>query len=226
MLMLLVSNFISRGTTMSSSSSSSCSSAAAAAAGGAAKQFLVKPKQVSCKAQLYPRQGISKQVEFRSLQLPEFSSSCSRRTLPAPVRSSADDGSSSTVPLVVDYDDNGVSLGTMKLPPDTDIPRFETLLFQWANSLCQGASLPLPLPLKIDKIKGGVRLGFVTSKDGKTQVLVHIDCVVSPATGTSATPIFRALRNGAQKDKTPPGEPRIMKSLLSALKKSVQIARV
>lgn len=27
-------------------------------------------------------------------------------------------------------DDDGVSLGTMKLPPDTDIPRFETLLFQ------------------------------------------------------------------------------------------------
>lgn len=27
-------------------------------------------------------------------------------------------------------DDDGVSLGTMKLPLDTDLPRFETLLFQ------------------------------------------------------------------------------------------------
>lgn len=27
-------------------------------------------------------------------------------------------------------DDEGVSLGTMKLPPDTDVARFETLLFQ------------------------------------------------------------------------------------------------
>ncbi|XP_010520700.1 PREDICTED: uncharacterized protein LOC104799754 isoform X3 [Tarenaya hassleriana] len=45
-------------------------------------------------------------------------------------------------------EEEGVSLGTMKLPLDTDLARFETLLFQWANSLCQGANLPLPVPLK------------------------------------------------------------------------------
>ncbi|XP_039042196.1 uncharacterized protein LOC120181018 [Hibiscus syriacus] len=45
-----------------------------------------------------------------------------------------------------DDPENGVSLGTMKLPSNTDLPRFETLLFQWANSLCQGANLPLPVP--------------------------------------------------------------------------------
>ncbi|XP_030531848.1 uncharacterized protein LOC115741943 isoform X3 [Rhodamnia argentea] len=50
-----------------------------------------------------------------------------------------------------DGDDDGVSLGTMKLPPDTDLQRFETLLFQWANSLCQGANLPLPMPLKVGR---------------------------------------------------------------------------
>ncbi|KAB2013345.1 hypothetical protein ES319_D09G150600v1 [Gossypium barbadense] len=48
-----------------------------------------------------------------------------------------------------DDPENGVSLGTMKLPSNTDIQRFETLLFQWANSLCQGANLPLPVPLKV-----------------------------------------------------------------------------
>ncbi|KAK8685621.1 hypothetical protein V6N13_041621 [Hibiscus sabdariffa] len=124
-----------------------------------------------------------------------------------------------------DDPENGVSLGTMKLPSNTDIPRFETLLFQWANSLCQGANLPLPVPLKIDKITGGVRLGFITVGDGKTEVLVYIDCLVFPASDNSG-PIFRAIRNGALKDQSPPGEPRIMRSLLQALQKSVEIARV
>ncbi|XP_057969844.1 uncharacterized protein LOC131159115 isoform X2 [Malania oleifera] len=103
--------------------------------------------------------------------------------------------------------DDGVSLGTMKLPPDIDVARFETLLFQ------------------VDKIPGGARLGFVTLDDGKTEVRVHIDCLVCPAAGGSG-PIFRATRNGPLKDRPPPGEPRIMRSLLSALKKSVEAARV
>ncbi|MED6182150.1 hypothetical protein PIB30_025867 [Stylosanthes scabra] len=122
-------------------------------------------------------------------------------------------------------DDDGVSLGTMKLPLDIDLQRFDSLLFQWANSLCQGANLPLPVPLKVDKIAGGARLGFITIDDGKTEVLVHIDCVVSPATENSA-PVFRATRNGPMKDNAPPGEPRIMRSLLQALQKSVEIARL
>ncbi|KAK7278687.1 hypothetical protein RJT34_23722 [Clitoria ternatea] len=123
-------------------------------------------------------------------------------------------------------DDDGVSLGTMKLPLDIDIQRFDSLLFQWANSLCQGANLPLPMPLKVDKIPGGARLGFITVGDGKTEVLVYIDCLVFPSTEKNSAPIFRATRNGPLKDKAPPGEPRIMKSLLQALQKSVQIARL
>ncbi|XP_054820416.1 uncharacterized protein LOC129319381 isoform X2 [Prosopis cineraria] len=107
--------------------------------------------------------------------------------------------------LTVDGDD-GVSLGTMVLPMDTDLKRFESLLFQ------------------VDKIPGGARLGFITVADGKTEVLVYIDCLVFPATDNSA-PMFRAIRNGLLKGKDPPGEPRIMRSLLQALKKSVEIAR-
>ncbi|KAL5740010.1 hypothetical protein ACOSP7_028891 [Xanthoceras sorbifolium] len=121
--------------------------------------------------------------------------------------------------------EDGVSLGTLKLPANTDLQRFETLLFQWANSLCQGANLPLPMPLKVDKITNGARLGFITIGDGNTEVLVYIDCLVFPATSGSG-PIFRAIRNGPRKDEPPPGEPRIMRSLLQALQKSVEIARV
>ncbi|KAL9236221.1 hypothetical protein vseg_010920 [Gypsophila vaccaria] len=124
----------------------------------------------------------------------------------------------------VSVDDEGVSLGTMALPSNIDIPRFETLLFQWANSLCQGAQLPLPVPLKVDKIEGGVRLGFVEIDDGKAQTFVYIDCVVIPGSKETDGPKFVATRNGAMKNKVPPGEPRIMKSLLAALQKSVQIA--
>lgn len=83
----------------------------------------------------------------------------------------------------------------------------------------------LLLNKQVDKIPGGARLGFITIGDGQTEVLVYIDCLVFPATGNSA-PIFRAIRNGPLKDKEPPGEPRIMRSLLLALKKSVEIARV
>ncbi|KAJ8754774.1 hypothetical protein K2173_012163 [Erythroxylum novogranatense] len=132
--------------------------------------------------------------------------------------------SSSQNDAIVSADDqkDGVSLGTMKLPVDTDLQRFESLLFQWANSLCQGANLPLPVPLKVDKIPGGARLGFITIGEGQTEVLVYIDCVVFPASGDSA-PMFRAIRNGPLKDEPPPGEARIMRSLLQALKKSVEI---
>ncbi|KAF9598626.1 hypothetical protein IFM89_028295 [Coptis chinensis] len=57
--------------------------------------------------------------------------------------------SSKNESIVEAEEEDGVQLGTMKLPSNTDIPRFESLLFQWANSLCQGATLPLPMPLKV-----------------------------------------------------------------------------
>ncbi|CAK9320182.1 unnamed protein product [Citrullus colocynthis] len=154
-------------------------------------------------------------------KFPEILSPCHRNSKLVPKSS---DQNSDIVPSEDDPED-GVSLGTMKLPSDIDIARFQVLLFQWANSLCQGANLPLPVPLKVDKIPSGVRLGFITIGDGKTEVLVYIDCLVFPATA-STSPIFRAIRNGRLKDQSPPGEPRIMRSLLSALKKSVEISRV
>ncbi|KAG2686641.1 hypothetical protein I3843_09G016100 [Carya illinoinensis] len=147
--------------------------------------------------------------------------SCRRSLTSMPKSSPESDG-------IVPADDaeDGVSLGTLKLPSNTDLQRFESLLFQWANSLCQGANLPLPVPLKVDKVPGGTRLGFISIGDGKTEVLVYIDCLVYPATANDTGPIFRAIRNGPLKDQSPPGEPRIMRSLLQALQKSVEIARV
>ncbi|ONK71302.1 uncharacterized protein A4U43_C04F7070 [Asparagus officinalis] len=133
--------------------------------------------------------------------------------------------SSNSGGIVPADDEDGVSLGTMKLAANTDIARFETLLFQWANSLCQGANLPLPVPLKVDKVQGGARLGFISVEDGKTSVLVYIDCLVFPANNL-AGPLFRAIRNGPLKDKAAPGEPRIMRSLLQALQKSSEIAKI
>ncbi|GMH28716.1 hypothetical protein Nepgr_030559 [Nepenthes gracilis] len=183
---------------------------------------LLQPKQVHSNARSF-RQAVSMSIDFRSYganqRFSTLASFSGHVILKSPAKSLPENSG-----VVTDVDDEGVSLGTMKLPPDTHIPTFETLLFQWANSLCQGANLPLPLPLKIDKIPGGVRLGFVTIGDGETEVLVHIDCLVLPTTGSSG-PIFRATRNGPQKDQSPPGEPRIMKSLLQALKKSAELAR-
>ncbi|XP_020704739.1 uncharacterized protein LOC110115739 isoform X3 [Dendrobium catenatum] len=60
--------------------------------------------------------------------------------------------------IATGVDDDGISLGTMKLPTDTDITLFETLLFQWANSLCQGANLPLPVPLKEERRRRTIRI--------------------------------------------------------------------
>lgn len=76
---------------------------------------------------------------------------------------------------------------------------------------------------QVDKIKGGVRLGFITIGDGVTEVPVYIDCLVFPAVAGSP-PVFRAIRDGPMKGRSPPGEPRIMKSLLAALQKSVELA--
>lgn len=159
----------------------------------------------------------NRQNEFPRL----FSSLSGHRNSPAPVRSSP--GKDGVVASAAD--DEGVSLGTMKLSRDINIPRFETLLFQWANSLNQGAQMPLPCPIKVDKIEGGVRLGFVSIEDGKANVEVYIDCTVIPGSNDSEGHMFRAIRKGALKDRVPPGEPRIMKSLLAALKTSAQLAR-
>lgn len=77
----------------------------------------------------------------------------------------------------------------------------------------------------MDRVEGGARLGFIkVNDDGKTEVFVYIDCLVFPATDDSG-PLFRAIRNGPLKDRAPPGEERIMRNLLQALQKSVQIAR-
>ncbi|KAK9290574.1 hypothetical protein L1049_008744 [Liquidambar formosana] len=186
---------------------------------------LLHPTRAGSRFQLSSPQAFSRSLVFitgdnnRFSTLTEFSGH--RHLTAVPKASPENEG---IVPSN-DDDGEGVSLGTMKLPLDTDLQRFEILLFQWANSLCQGANLPLPVPLKVDKIPGGARLGFITIGDGKTEVLVYIDCLVFPASGGFG-PTFRAIRNGILKDQPPPGEPRIMRSLLQALKMSVEIARV
>lgn len=118
-----------------------------------------------------------------------------------------------------------VSLGTVKLPANVNLLKLETLLFQWGSSLTQNANLPLPVPLKVDKISGGIRLGYIKVTDGAIEELVHIDCLVSQAT-TDSNPMFRAVRSGRFKDQVPPGEPAIMQSLLQALRKSIELSTV
>lgn len=85
----------------------------------------------------------------------------------------------------------------------------------------------------MDRISGGARLGFIVMEDeGKTDVPVYIDCLVyqneesGSGSGSGSGPVFIATRNGRKKDKAPPGEERIMRSLLGALKRAVEIARV
>ncbi|KAL5994953.1 hypothetical protein ACLOJK_025010 [Asimina triloba] len=169
-----------------------------------------------------PRLGFASVRAAYNTSLSSLSISTHHRMPVAAPNATSSDGASG---IVRPEEDDGVSLGSMKLPLNTDLARFETLLFQWANSLCQGANLPLPVPLKVDKIKGGVRLGFIKVEDGVTEVCVHIDCLVFPQTKESG-PFFRAVRNGPLKDEPPPGEPRIMRSLLQALQKCVEIARI
>ncbi|CAA6660646.1 unnamed protein product [Spirodela intermedia] len=155
----------------------------------------------------------------KAMPLKPFDSPCRsprRRWLLVPVPKASPEGDDAGPA----GDDDGVSLGTMKLPPNTDLTRFETLLFQ----PLQGATQPLPVPLKVDRVRGGARLGFVKMGDGEVEVPVYIDCFVVPASGGAAGPMFRAVRNGPQKDEVAPGEQRIMRSLLEALQKSVQIA--
>jgi hypothetical protein len=78
---------------------------------------------------------------------------------------------------------------------------------------------------QVDRIEGGVRLGYIRLVEDVIEDLLHIDCVVYPASPDSGA-IFRALRCGRCKDETPPGEQIIMQSLLQALKKSIQLSRV
>nr|GEX46789.1 sorting nexin 1 [Tanacetum cinerariifolium] len=179
------------------------------------RQLFLQTKGVVSPKQSFSSNQVNPQFRFADSSKSYGSKLVLDRELSGCVVSRATPANNSITPA---GDDEGVSLGTMKLPMNTDLDRFETLLFQWANSMSQGAQLPLPMPLKVDKIKGGVRLGFITIGDGVTEVPVYIDCLVFPAVAGS-TPFFRAVRDGPKKDQSPPGEPRIMKSLLAALKK-------
>lgn len=118
-----------------------------------------------------------------------------------------------------------ISLGTVKLPANVNLEKLENLLYQWGNSLTQNANLPLPAPIKVDKIEGGVRLGYIRLVDGAVEDLAHIDCVVFSGS-TGGSPMFRAVRSGRLKDQVPPGEPLIMQSLLQSLKKSIALSQM
>eukprot|EP00250_Pteridium_aquilinum_P006136 c16110_g1_i1 orf=73-636(+) len=119
-----------------------------------------------------------------------------------------------------------ISLGTVKLPANVNLQKLEGLLYQWGNSLTQNANLPLPLPIKVDKIEGGVRLGYIRLVNGVIEDLAHIDCVVYSGSTKESSAMFRAVRCGRYKNEVPPGEPIIMQSLLQALKKSIELSSV
>lgn len=117
-----------------------------------------------------------------------------------------------------------INLGTAQLPEAIDLQKLQLLLFQWGNNLTQNANLPLPVPLKVDKIEDGVRLGYIRVVEGKLEDLVHIDILLTPASDEQPKAMFRAIRNGQYKDSVPPGEPDIMQRLLAALKISIPLA--
>lgn len=77
----------------------------------------------------------------------------------------------------------------------------------------------------MDRVEGGVRLGYIRVVDGKMEDLVHIDVLVTPPSDEQPKAMFRAIRNGPMKNSVPPGEPAIMQSLLAALKISIPLAR-
>lgn len=199
-----------------------------AAAAAAATQLLGVSQPVSHRHGVAPSQPALNMVNqtpltARGPKSCTFPTRQSLQQIPNALPRALGNGNSS----VSDDGEDGVLLGTLKLSPNTKIPMFEALLFQWANSLCQGANIPLPDPLKVDKVKGGVRLGFTgIGSDGASEVIVYIDCLVFPAEGPGTGPIFRAIRNGPKKEQSPLGEPRIIRSLLAALQKSVEIASV
>ncbi|EFJ12351.1 hypothetical protein SELMODRAFT_425464 [Selaginella moellendorffii] len=126
--------------------------------------------------------------------------------------------------IVQEDEGEPISLGTAKLPANVDVKLLEDLMFQWGNSLMQNANFTLELPLKVDKVKNGVRLAYIRINEGVVEDLVYIDVLVLPPSSESTQPFFLAQRSGKLKNSVPPGEPAIMQSLLQALKKSVQIA--
>ncbi|KAI5057455.1 hypothetical protein GOP47_0027470 [Adiantum capillus-veneris] len=132
--------------------------------------------------------------------------------------------SSSELAGAVDWGEP-ISLGTVKLPDNINLQKLDILLYQWGSNLTQNANLPLPAPIKVDKIKGGVRLGYIRLVDGAIEDLAHIDCCVFPGTKDSSA-MFRAVRSGRFKDQVPPGEALIMQSLLQSLKMSIQLAKM
>ncbi|GLJ48439.1 hypothetical protein SUGI_1022430 [Cryptomeria japonica] len=46
------------------------------------------------------------------------------------------------------------------------------------ETLTQGVKVPLPTPLKVEKVKGRGRLGLIRINKGKVEDLVHIDSLI------------------------------------------------
>ncbi|CAI5462045.1 unnamed protein product [Closterium sp. Yama58-4] len=97
------------------------------------------------------------------------------------------------------------------------------LRLTWATSLTQDANLPLQSPLKVDRIPGGVRLSLQVTDSDTTKPIDILVTVEPPSADAPA--MFRAVRSGPHCQLTPPGEPALMASMLTALRKSVALSR-
>eukprot|EP00271_Cylindrocystis_brebissonii_P009219 TRINITY_DN23916_c0_g1_i1.p1 TRINITY_DN23916_c0_g1~~TRINITY_DN23916_c0_g1_i1.p1 ORF type:complete len:210 (-),score=12.09 TRINITY_DN23916_c0_g1_i1:216-845(-) len=117
-----------------------------------------------------------------------------------------------------------ISLGTMELASNVDLPKLRSLMLQWANSLTANANIPLPAPIQVDAIDEGTRLSYIRLKDGFIETLVYIDVKVTAGEGDRPA-MFTAMRGGTFNSQTPPGEPTIMSSMRGALIKALALSR-
>ena len=102
--------------------------------------------------------------------------------------------------------DEGVQLGTAKLPANVDEEIFKTAMFQWANTLTtSGQNMPLSLPLRVDPQPNGFTLAFLMSDPkGEPGTFVSVGEIVATVEdtpgGDARVLMIRGTGKVAQKD--------------------------
>lgn len=112
-----------------------------------------------------------------------------------------------------------MQLATAALGTTVDTARLLGMLRNWANSFSASSVNPLSLSLKVDAITSGVRMSLIEVDEGKIKELVYYDLEVVPEKEGGG--VFMAVRDGPNRQLTPPDEAIIFNSLQSFLRTAI-----
>lgn len=121
--------------------------------------------------------------------------------------------------------EEGVQLGTAKLPANVDEEVFTNIMFQWANGLVSsGQNLPLVLPVRVDPQPAGFSMAFLMSdpngEPGTFASVGEIVASIEDAPGAGRVLMIRGTGKVAEKGVLV-DVPTVMQTMPNAIKNAI-----